>query len=385
MQELSEKAGKECRRVVGLISGTSADGVDAALVELRGSGANLRCSPLAFETLRWPEVVRQGVLDLCEDRAGIDQLCQANAQLGALFAEAALAVIARAGYKPEEIDLIGSHGQTVRHLPGGDPPSTLQIGDASVIAQRTGIVTVADFRTADMAVGGQGAPLVPLVDWLLFGHEEQSRVLLNIGGISNVTIVPAGASIEGICAFDTGPGNMLIDAAVERATGGRECFDRDGARAARGAVDQALLSRLMAHPYLQREPPKSTGREEFGTAFLEEVTGRTSSDPDDLIATLTEFSALSIAEGIGRAVSKPVAEVWVAGGGVHNVHLLERLRRAMPDTHVESLRGLGIDPDAREAISFAVLANETLVGHAGNVPAATGAQRPVVLGKIALP
>ena len=385
MQRLSEKAKKQCRRVVGLISGTSADGVDAALVELRGSGSNLRCNPLAFETLQWPDSVRRTVLDLCEDRAGIDQLCQAHARLGALFAEAALAVIDRAGYEPKEIDLIGSHGQTVRHLPSGNPPSTLQIGDASAIAQRTGIATVSDFRTADMAVGGQGAPLVPLVDWLLFGHEEQSRVLLNIGGIANVTIVPAGESVESLCAFDTGPGNMLIDAVVERATDGRECFDRGGARAARGVVDQALLSLLMAHPYLQREPPKSTGREEFGTAFLDEVAISAPSNPDDLIATVTEFSALSIAEGIARAAGNPVADIWVAGGGVHNLHLLERLRRVMPGTRVESLLGLGIDPDAREAISFAVLANETLMGHAGNVPAATGAQRPVVLGKIALP
>ncbi len=385
MHALSEIAGKACRRVVGLISGTSADGIDAVVTELRGCGRALRHRVLAFETLPLPAALRAAVLDLCEDRAGIDALCQVNAQLGALFAEAVLQVIDRAGMKPGDIDLIGSHGQTVRHLPNGDPPSTLQIGDASVIAQHTGIVTVADFRPADMAVGGQGAPLVPLADGLLFGDEEDERVLLNIGGIANVTIVPAGAHPQEVCAFDTGPGNMLIDAAVERATEGRERFDRGGMRAARGTVDRALLERLMQHPYLRRDPPKSTGREQFGTAFLDEIEQSSACGESDLIATLTEFSARSIAEGIRRAAAQTVSAVWVAGGGVHNAHLLERLRCAMDGARVESLAELGVDPDAREALSFAVLANETIMGRVGNVPAATGAHRAVVLGKIALP
>ncbi len=371
--------------MVGLISGTSADGVDAVVAELHGCGRALRHRVLAFETLPMPTDLRATVLDLCEDRAGIDALCQVNAQLGALFAEAVLEVIDRAGLRPEDIDLIGSHGQTVRHLPNGDPPSTLQIGDASVIAQHTGIVTVADFRTADMAVGGQGAPLVPLADCLLFGDEKEGRVLLNIGGIANVTIVPAGARPEDVCAFDTGPGNMLIDAAVERATGGRERFDRGGLRAARGAVDSALLERLMQHPYLRREPPKSTGREEFGAAFLAEIARPGAYEEGDLLATLTEFSARSIAEGIDRAAVQPISAVWVAGGGVHNAHLMERLRCALDGARVESLAELGVDPDAREALSFAVLANETVMGRVGNAPAATGARRAVALGKIALP
>lgn len=382
---LSRIANKECRHVVGLISGTSADGIDAVVAELCGSGSALRHRVLAFETLPLPAALRTAVLDLCEDRAGIDVLCQINAQLGALFAEAVLQVVDRAGMQPGDIDLIGSHGQTVRHLPNGDPPSTLQIGDASVIAQHTGIVTVADFRPADMAVGGQGAPLVPLADCLLFGDGERERVLLNIGGIANVTIVAAGARPQDVCAFDTGPGNMLIDAAVERATGGRERFDKGGMRAARGTVDSALLERLMQHPYLRRQPPKSTGREEFGTAFLDEITQSGAYGECDLLATLTEFSARSIAEGISRAAAQSVSTIWVAGGGVHNAHLLERLRCAMGGARVESLAELGVDPDAREALSFAVLANETIMGRVGNAPAATGARRAVVLGKIALP
>ncbi len=385
MHALSEIARKECRRVVGLISGTSADGVDAVIAELCGSGAGVRHRVLAFETFPLPSDVRRDVLDLCEDRAGIDLLCQANARLGAVFAEAALAVVARAGLVPADIDLIGSHGQTVRHLPDGDPPSTLQIGDASVIALHTGIPTVADFRPADMAVGGQGAPLVPLADCLLFGDAQRSRVLLNIGGIANVTIVPAGGRLEDVCAFDTGPGNMLIDAAVERVTEGRMSFDRGGERAACGTVDSELLARLMAHPYLLRKPPKSTGREAFGTAFLDVMLKDVDCGADDVLATLTEFSALSIAQAITRAAADPIDEVWVAGGGVHNAYLLERIGRAMGTTRVASLQELGVDPDAREALSFAVLANETLVGNAANVPAATGAQRAVVLGKIAFP
>lgn len=385
MSRLALLAARPVRRVVGLISGTSADGIDAVLVELRGSGLEIGYSVLAFETVPLPAEVRQRVLRLCGAEALVEELCEVNFALGELFARAALTVIEAAGMISEQVDLVGSHGQTVRHLPWGNPPSTLQIGEPAVIAARTGIVTVADFRPADMAWQGQGAPLVPLVDRLLFSSSGTGRVILNIGGIANITVLPAGASTEGIVAFDTGPGNMLIDGAVARFTNGAERYDRDGIRAAQGQVDEELLAWLLSHPYLDRRPPKSTGREEFGLGFLERVLARWDGRDDDLVATLTAFTARTVADGIIPFADRGIREVWVAGGGVHNRQLMALLRRALPGMAVESLAGLGVDPDAREALTFAVLANETLMDRPGNLPSATGARRPAVLGKIVLP
>jgi len=387
MRRLAEIAARERRHVVGLMSGTSADAVDAVLVELSGCGIDTQFAVRSFFTQPLPAALRADVLSLCAGEAGIDILCRANFALGAFFAEAALQVIAEAGLTPEDIDLIGSHGQTVCHLPNDTPASTLQIGEAAVIAQRTGIVTVADFRPADMAAGGQGAPLVPLVDHLLFGCADKGRVLLNIGGIANVTILPAAGRAGEVCAFDTGPGNMLVDAAVEHFTRGRERFDRGGQRSARGTVDEVLLTQLLQHPYLKRRPPKSTGREEFGVPFFTQVLTGGSYKENELVATLTEFTVRTIVNGIRSFApsNADIAEVWVAGGGVHNEQMMMGLRAALADLRVESLAGLGVDPDAREALSFAVLANETLVGNVGNMPSATGAGRAAVLGKVALP
>lgn len=390
MHRLAELAAKEQRRVVGLMSGTSADGIDAVLVDLWGCGESTRYEVLAFNTTPLPSDLRREVFALFAEDASLDALCRVNFALGEAFATAALAAVEQAKLDPETIDLIGSHGQTVRHLPASG--ATLQIGEPAVIAARTGAVTIADFRAADMAVGGEGAPLVPLVDHLLFaGHE--GRLLLNIGGIANITALPANADISAVRAFDLGPGNMLIDAAVSHCTGGREHFDRGGERAASGRVDEALLTELMRTSFLQRDPPKSTGREEFGEPFLAEILQRGTWRDDDLIATLTAFTVQSIAEGIRRFClsaelkSKPgeFAKLWVGGGGVHNPRIMAGLQHALPDIAVRSLADLGVDPDAREALSFAVLANETLMGRTGNIPAVTRAQRPVVLGKIALP
>ena len=382
MQRLAELAAKKRRRVVGLMSGTSADGIDAVLVELWGSGESTRYEVLSFVTTPLPGALRREVFALFAAAASLDALCRVNVALGEAFATAALAAVEQARLGPEAIDLIGSHGQTVRHLPASG--ATLQIGEPAVIAARTGAVTIADFRAADMAVGGEGAPLVPLADHLLFAHRHEGRLLLNIGGIANITVLPPNADVRSIRAFDLGPGNMLIDAAVAHCTDGHEHFDRGGARAVRGRVDQALLAELMRTPFLQREPPKSTGREEFGAAFLADVLGR-GAGCDDLIATLTAFTVQSIAEGIGRFCPGEFAALWVGGGGVHNPRIMAGLRHALPGLAVRSLADLGVNPDAREALAFAVLANETLMGRPGNVPAATRAQRPVVLGKIALP
>ena len=380
---LAELAAKERRRVVGLMSGTSADGIDAVLVDLWGSGESTRYEILSFETTPLSSDLRREVFTLFAEDASLDALCRVNFALGEAFATAALAAVERAKLGPETIDLIGSHGQTVRHLPASG--ATLQIGEPAVIAARTGAVTIADFRAADMAVGGEGAPLVPLVDHLLFGHRHEGRLLLNIGGIANITALPPNADTSAIRAFDLGPGNMLIDAAVAHCTGGREHFDRGGMRASWGRVDEALLTELMRTSFLQREPPKSTGREEFGEPFLADILRRGRWKDDDLIATLTAFTVQSIAEGIRRFCPGEFAKLWVGGGGVHNPRIMAGLRHALPDLAVQSLADLGVDPDAREALAFAVLANETLMGRTGNIPAATRAQRPVVLGKIALP
>ncbi|MCE2447401.1 MAG: anhydro-N-acetylmuramic acid kinase [Candidatus Latescibacteria bacterium] len=368
-------AAKKRRRVVGLMSGTSADGIDAVLVDLWGCGESTRYEVLSFNTTPLPSDLRREVFALFAEDASLGALCRVNFALGEAFATAALATVEQAKLGPESIDLIGSHGQTVRHLPASG--ATLQIGEPAVIAARTGAVTIADFRTADMAVGGEGAPLVPLVDHLLFAHRHEGRLLLNIGGIANITALPANADTSAVRAFDLGPGNMLIDAAVAHCTEGCEEFDRGGERAAQGHVDETLLAELMRHSFLQREPPKSTGREEFGEPFLAEILRRDTWSDSDLIATLTAFTVQSIAEGIRRFCPGEFAKLWVGGGGVHNPRIMAGLQHALPDIAVQSLAELGVDPDAREALSF--------MGRTGNIPAVTRAQRPVVLGKIALP
>ena len=384
MAALLEKlTARESRRIVGLISGTSADGIDALLVDVEGCGRDTRCEILAFETVTLEADLRARVFSLFEEEAGLDELCRLNFALGEAFAAAALEVIAAAGLEPAAVDLIGSHGQTVRHLPQASPAATLQIGEPAVIAQRTGITTIADFRPADMAVGGQGAPLVPLADYLLCGDAERGRLLLNIGGIANLTVLPAAASPGEVAAFDIGPGNMLVDGVVSHFSGGAEHFDRDGRRAAAGKVDQELLARLLGHRFLHKPPPKSTGREEFGAPFLSAVMGQVDLAADDLVATLTAFTSSAIIGGIRAFVPEVgMEELWVGGGGVHNPVLMEQLRTGLPELRVASIEGLGIPADGREALAFAVLANETLMGRCGNLPAATGARRPVILGKI---
>ena len=366
-----------------MISGTSVDGIDAVLCVLEGSGAATRFHMLGFETVSYEQEVRKRIFQLFEPTANLDDLCELNAAVGEAFAAAAIQIISNVGLRVEQVDLIGSHGQTVRHLPGGTPPSTLQIGDISVIAQRARITTVGDFRPADMAVGGQGAPLVPLADYLLFNDEEKGRLLLNIGGISNVTVLPAGGSREQVTAFDLGPGNMLIDAAVNHYSSGEERFDRDGGWAGRGQIDQEFLERLLRHEFLHRQPPKSTGREEFGVTYFKALLKEVTLVPEDMLATLTAFTSESIIRGINRFVIHEMHELWLGGGGADNKTLVGHLTEGLPELKVDSFRGLGIEPGAREALAFAVLANETIAGQTGNLPSATGAQRAVILGKIA--
>jgi len=373
------------RRIVGLMSGTSADGVDAALVEVEGVGETTRVRLLAFATQPYEPALRARILALGE--AGVEELLWLHYRLGEEFARAALAVIEPARRQGLAVHLIGSHGQTARHHPraavSGGRAATLQVAEPAVIAERTGLPVVADFRPRDVAAGGEGAPLVPLVDWLLFRRPGVVRACLNLGGIANVTVLPE--QLGGVRAFDLGPANMPLDLVVAAWTGGAESFDRDGARAAAGRVDGALLAELLRHPFLAQPPPKSTGRETFGAAFVQPLLGRFADRPDDLLATLTRFVAEAVAEGLRRHVPERVDEVLVSGGGTHNRTLMGALAECLAPVPVRSVEAEGMDPDAKEAIAFAVLANETLFGRPGNLPAATGAAGPRILGKIVLP
>jgi anhydro-N-acetylmuramic acid kinase len=376
--------------VIGLMSGTSGDGVDAALVSIRGTGLNLTVTQRAFCPTPYPASLRRQVLAVSGDGT-VAEVCHLNAVLGEWFAKAAMNVLARARLRPSEVHLIGSHGQTVHHLPKpirvpglGLIRSTLQIGEPAVIAERTGITTVADFRPRDVAAGGDGAPLTPYVHYLLLRNRRRSRLVVNLGGISNVTYLPAGGGLRDIRAFDTGPGNMVLDALVSRMTGGRQSMDRGGRMAARGRMDVRLLRQLLAHPFLHQRPPKSTGREEFGEAFLARLQAagrRRKLRPEDLLATCSLMTAMSI--GMARRWLKGnIDEVVVGGGGTNNRTLMRNLASVFDPAPVRTFDEVGWDSKAFEAVAFAVLAYQTLKGEATNVPAATGAAHPVVLGTI---
>ncbi len=314
--------------IIGLMSGTSADGVDAALVHIEDGARAIRLHMHAFYTWPFPSGMREAILAASDPRTGtVDLLCRLNVALGEVFADAALEVCRRAGIPIAEVDLIGSHGQTVQHLPepvllgGHRIGATLQLGEPSVIAERTGVMTVADFRPRDMAAGGEGAPLAPYVHYMLFGDAQHSRLVHNIGGISNVTVLPAAGGLGDVEAFDTGPGNMLIDGAIGLLTGGQERFDNDGMRAGRGRIHQRLVDELCTHPYFHRQPPKSTGREMFGAAYLDQVLARGMElgvRGNDLIATLTAFTVATIAVAY-RSFILPrhsAVESILCGGGV---------------------------------------------------------------------
>lgn len=368
------------RLVIGLLSGTSADGTDAALCEIFGSGESTRIAMRSFVTTPFSRGLRERIFALSD--ASALELCDLDVVLGEAFADAAYAAAAAAGVAMTEVHLIGSHGQTAVHHPrsAGKLGATLQIGEAAVIAERCGLPVISDFRVRDVAAGGEGAPLVPLVDYLLCRKPGIRRALQNIGGIANVTLV--GDRLDSVVAFDNGPGNMALDAVARAASGGREAFDMDGGRAARGTIDAALLAELHRHPYLAQPLPKSTGRELFGKDFAFPLLGRYEGRLDDLLATLTRFTAEAIARSYRELLPAPPDEVYVSGGGALNTTLMRHLAVLLAPIPVNSSDALGLDPKAKEAIAFAVLANETLFGRPGNVPAATGAVGPRVLGKL---
>jgi anhydro-N-acetylmuramic acid kinase len=365
-------------RVVGLMSGTSCDGVDVALVEVQ-RGEPLRVRTLATWTRPYTPAEREALLRLPDATA--EEVCRENFHLGELLAQAALEALARAGIEPSRCHLVGSHGHTAWHLPGH---STLQVGEPAVIAERTGLAVVSNFRARDVAAGGQGAPLVPYLDWLLFRRSDRSRAVQNLGGIGNVTWLPAGAGPEEVVAFDTGPGNMVVDGVVQLLFG--QPYDRDGAVAASGRPDLALVEELLGHPYFSQPPPKSTGREAFGLPFARALVQRGSErglSPPDLVATATYFTARTVADAyrfLGR-----VDEVLLSGGGVHNRALVRWIQELLHPVPVRTTGEEGVDPDFKEAVAFAVLAACTAWGLPGNLPSATGARRAVVLGDITPP
>ncbi|MFB3883440.1 MAG: anhydro-N-acetylmuramic acid kinase [Armatimonadota bacterium] len=391
---LARYAAKETRAVIGLMSGTSADGIDACLARISGSGAAISASLVAFRKTAYDSSVRKRILSLFSADAPVIEVCRMNYLLGRLFGEAALDLMRRLNLKPESVDLIASHGQTICHLPPGGPlgelpseGSTLQIGEPAVIAELTGVTVAADFRAQDVAAGGQGAPLVPYADYALFRSATKTRAIQNIGGIANVTLLPAGGGVDDIIAFDTGPGNMVIDALITAFTGGEKTYDEDGALSALGRVDESLLARLMQHEYLARRPPKSTGREEFGAAFvtaLLEAAETESIAAEDLLATAVAFTAESIAKAYKDFVllEHKIDEVVLGGGGSYNATLRRMIQQRLPGIPIFLHEDLGISGDAKEALAFAILGNETMLGHPANVPSATGASRRVVLGKI---
>lgn len=377
-------------KVVGLMSGTSGDGVDAALVDIGPRKAGLRIKMIAFYPLPYPRSLRQRILSASMSGT-VSELCHLNALLGEWFANAALGAIRAAKLHPKDIDLIGSHGQTVHHLPYGIKDagvgairSTFQIAEPAVIAERTGVTTVADFRPRDMAAGGQGAPLTPGVHALLFRHPRRARLIVNLGGISNVTYLPRGSGFDGLMAFDTGPANMVLDGLMARITNGRMSMDREGRAATRGQVDGRLLAKLLAHPYLSQAPPKSTGREVFGSKMLDELLAMQQAQQlpmENLLATCSRWTA----EAVGSArrwIRGGIDEVIVGGGGVKNRAIMQHLTDVFAPVPVSAFESQGWDSKAIEAVAFAVLAYQTAMEQCGNVPSVTGAAHPALLGCI---
>ena len=382
---------KEQRLAIGLMSGTSLDAIDAALVSIAGSGNDTRVELMHFAILPFSPNERERLLRVCTPGVGtVNEVCSLNAYLGEKFAEAAQLVVTEAGYTMDQIDFISSHGQTVQHMP--EAQATLQIGELAVIAARTGRVTVGDFRPADMSLGGQGAPLVPFVDSLLFSAPEESRALLNIGGIANVTVIPQASDSHLLMAFDTGPGNILIDGVVLHVTNGRQSFDRDGILACQGSVHRPLLEQWIAgDQFLHRAPPKSTGREYYTQTVVDklvrEAIGCDLGAPD-LVATVTAYTYTSIALQFERFINPymmyPVSAMWVGGGGAHNPVIMAGLREVLA-IPVEPMESIAFSTDAKEAVAFAILGNEFLFGNANNLPTVTGARAPVSMGKLVLP
>ena len=380
---------KPNRLVVGLMSGTSADGVDAVLTRITGFGLDTRVEQLSFYFQPFDSATRQRILAVCGgDTGGSRELCLLATHLGKLYAQAVRRLLEQAG--TDTVDLIGCHGQTVYHIPeeidylGQALRGTLQIGDPSYLAEEFHCPVVSDFRIRDMAAGGLGAPLVPYTEFLLYRSETEDVALQNIGGIGNITLLPAGCSLEEVTAFDTGPGNMVMDALAAKITHGKMGYDDGGRLAASGTVIPELLEKMLQDPYLAKKPPKTTGREYYGKDYVEKLLSFGHGSLTDVLTTATRFTAESIALSLRRFAPLMPARLVVAGGGSRNPTLLRFLREALPECRVQIQEDLGYDSDAKEAVAFAILANEALFGSCNNAPSATGARHAVVMGRINL-
>ena len=403
MGKLHNLIKKKNRLVVGLMSGTSADGIDACLVKIDNTnpkdpvsrGKNLKVKPIGCKTYKFPHKVQQKILQISDPSyQNLDEVLRLNMALGEYFAQAVFSVVKAFGYDMNEIDLIGSHGQTVRHLSewekkiGKKVRATLQIGEPAVIASKTGKVTVGDFRTGDIALGGQGAPLTPYVHYLLFGDKRISRMVVNVGGIANFTVLPKGGKVDDIFAFDSGPGNIIVDNLTKKIY--KKNFDPDGKIASSGKVKFDLLNKLKEDEYFYKKPPKSCGRENFGEEFVSNILDRAKKlrmKSEDILTTASELSVWSILDAYEKFVKPKIKlnQILLSGGGVHNKYFLKRLKLLFHPIKVISTQELGQNPDFLEAISFAILANQTIEGEPVSFKMTTGAKKPGILGKICLP
>jgi anhydro-N-acetylmuramic acid kinase len=376
------------------MSGTSADGISAVAVKISGSRLDTNIEIMGFETYPYPPKLREALFRIFTPKtSNVVRICEMNFVIGEFLAEATISLADDSGFELEEIDLIGSHGQTIHHLPklresfGFYSRSTLQIGEPALIARKTGIHVVADFRKADIAAGGEGAPLTPYLDFVMHRHPNQSRVFQNIGGIANLTFLPAGCTTNDVVAFDTGPGNMVIDAIVNYFSKGSMTYDKGGCIASQGKADIGLLDVLLSHPYFSRRPPKTTGREEFGKDYASKIIEEGEKRGlgfEDLLATATALTVESIARSYEALLPREttIDEVFVSGGGAKNRFLFESLTMRMDPTPVMKNDQLGIPGEAKEAVLMAVLANEFILGNPANLPKATGAEKAVVLGAL---
>ena len=378
-------------RVIGLMSGTSADGMDAALVDISGYGPETKVRTLGFVSLPYPEEIRKEILRLASgSEGGSHDLCLFSFLLGQLSLEACLTVCDQADVPKESVDLVGSHGQTLWHIPKAETylvrpvRGTLQLGEASIICEGLDCPVVSDFRVRDMAAGGQGAPLVPYAEYLLYRQPDQTVGLQNIGGIGNLTVLPQGGTPEDTFAFDTGPGNMVMDQLMEHFTDGTHRYDENGAMAAQGQCDESLLTWMLDDPYLKKAPPKSTGREYYGKEYVDRLLHRAAGlKPENILATACRFTAECIRTAIESFCPSKPDYLVIGGGGSRNPTLMRDIR-AVLSVPVLVNEDLGYDSDAKEAVAFAVLANECVHGIPNSVPSVTGARHPVVMGKISL-
>lgn len=375
---------------IGLMSGTSLDGVDAVLLDISGCGFDTKVKQVDFQTYDLPEDIKVKIKEACLNlKASTALICSLNFELGYIFSKAVKDICASNNIKSEELGFVATHGQTIYHIPkktGDYIPSTLQVGEPSIIAYENNVKVISNFRTMDMAAGGEGAPLVPFSEFILYGGRGENIALQNIGGIGNVTIIPGEKDMRKIYAFDTGPGNMMIDEACNRLFGLK--YDANGDIAMGGNISEKLMEELMSHPYLNMLPPKTTGREDFGEQFIVDILNRYKDlRGEDIVTTFTQYTANTIVENYKRYVltQTNIEKVIIGGGGAHNKTLVEAIQKGLGNIKVYTQDEIGYSSDAKEAIAFAIMGNETINGNCSNVPTATGAREYVILGNITLP